>query len=209
MENSKIIVYTSTTCPYCDMAKEYFKTKSIPYEEKSTANPENRKKLVSMGIRGVPAIFIGENYFVGFDPVEIEKLISETNLEDVEQQIEGDFPPEVARVNQADSSKASLEHEAVENPFESEKVEEKELNKERQLVEETTQKNQKEDQNKIKTQKEEGNMKKYICQVCGYVYDPADGDEDNGIAPGTSFEALPEDWVCPLCGVGKDQFEVE
>ena len=209
MENNKIIVYTSTTCPYCDMAKEYFKTKSIPYEEKSTANPENRKKLVSMGIRGVPAIFIGENYFVGFDPVEIEKLMSETNLEDVEQEIEADLQPEMAAVDQADSSKAPLKHEAVENASEPEHVEEKELNEERQLVEETTLNNPNEDQNKLKTQKEEGNMKKYICQVCGYVYDPADGDEDNGIAPGTSFEDLPEDWVCPLCGVGKDQFEVE
>jgi len=52
-------------------------------------------------------------------------------------------------------------------------------------------------------------MKSYVCLVCGYVYDPAVGDEDNGVTPGTSFEDLPEDWVCPLCGVGKDQFEVE
>lgn len=49
-------------------------------------------------------------------------------------------------------------------------------------------------------------MAKYICDVCGYEYDPAAGDLENGIAPGTSFESLPEDWVCPLCGVGKDQF---
>ena len=49
-------------------------------------------------------------------------------------------------------------------------------------------------------------MAKYICDVCGYEYDPAAGDPDNGIAPGTSFESLPEDWTCPLCGVGKDQF---
>ena len=47
---------------------------------------------------------------------------------------------------------------------------------------------------------------KYVCDVCGYTYDPAIGDPDNGIAPGTSFEELPEDWVCPLCGVGKDMF---
>ena len=45
-------------------------------------------------------------------------------------------------------------------------------------------------------------MKKYVCDVCGYVYDPAVGDPDNGIAPGTAFEDLPADWVCPLCGVG-------
>lgn len=52
-------------------------------------------------------------------------------------------------------------------------------------------------------------MKKYVCDVCGYVYDPAVGDPDNGIAPGTAFEDLPDNWVCPLCGVGKDQFSVE
>ncbi|MDT8716556.1 rubredoxin [Clostridium sp. 19966] len=51
-------------------------------------------------------------------------------------------------------------------------------------------------------------MKKYVCVVCGYIYDPAEGDPDNGVAAGTSFEDIPEDWVCPLCGVGKDQFEV-
>jgi len=50
---------------------------------------------------------------------------------------------------------------------------------------------------------------KYVCNVCGYVYDPAVGDEDSDIAPGTPFEALPEDWVCPLCGVDKEQFEEE
>ena len=50
-------------------------------------------------------------------------------------------------------------------------------------------------------------MKKYVCQVCGYVYDEAAGDPDRGIAPGTNFEDLPDDWTCPLCGVGKDQFE--
>ena len=51
-------------------------------------------------------------------------------------------------------------------------------------------------------------MKKYVCVVCGYVYDPAEGDPDSGIAPGTAFEDIPEEWVCPLCGVSKDQFEV-
>ena len=49
-------------------------------------------------------------------------------------------------------------------------------------------------------------MKKYECSVCGYVYDPAVGDVDNGIAAGTAFEALPEDWVCPLCSVDKSNF---
>lgn len=50
-------------------------------------------------------------------------------------------------------------------------------------------------------------MKKYECTACGYIYDPTVGDPDNGIAPGTAFEDLPEDWVCPMCGVGKDEFE--
>jgi len=52
-------------------------------------------------------------------------------------------------------------------------------------------------------------MEKWVCTVCGYVYDPANGDPDNGIEPGTPFEQLPESWVCPLCGVGKDMFEKE
>jgi rubredoxin len=55
--------------------------------------------------------------------------------------------------------------------------------------------------------KEEGVvMKKYVCTVCGYVYDPAQGDPDGGIKPGTAFEDIPDGWVCPLCGVGKDSF---
>lgn len=49
-------------------------------------------------------------------------------------------------------------------------------------------------------------MDKYICEVCDWVYDPAVGDPDNGVTPGTAFEDIPDDWVCPLCGVGKDQF---
>lgn len=49
-------------------------------------------------------------------------------------------------------------------------------------------------------------MKTWTCSLCGYTYDPASGDPDNGIAPGTPFEAIPEDWVCPVCGAGKDQF---
>ena len=50
---------------------------------------------------------------------------------------------------------------------------------------------------------------KYVCGVCGYVYDEATGDPDNGVAPGTKWDALPADWVCPRCGVGKDEFKVE
>ena len=50
-------------------------------------------------------------------------------------------------------------------------------------------------------------MQRFECTVCGYIYDPTEGDTDNGVEPGTSFENLPEDWVCPLGGVGKDQFE--
>ena len=52
-------------------------------------------------------------------------------------------------------------------------------------------------------------MDKYVCTVCGYVYDPEQGDVDNDIKPGTSFENLPDTWVCPICGVGKDEFEKE
>jgi rubredoxin len=54
--------------------------------------------------------------------------------------------------------------------------------------------------------KEESKMKKYVCDICGYVYDPEKGDPDGGIEPGTAFEDIPEDWVCPVCGVSKEQF---
>lgn len=50
-------------------------------------------------------------------------------------------------------------------------------------------------------------MTKYECSVCGYVYDPNKGDPDNGVVPGTEWEDVPEDWVCPLCGASKDMFE--
>jgi len=52
-------------------------------------------------------------------------------------------------------------------------------------------------------------MKKYVCDVCGYVYDPAQGDPEHDVPPGMAFEDVPETWVCPLCGVGKDQFSPE
>jgi rubredoxin len=49
---------------------------------------------------------------------------------------------------------------------------------------------------------------KYRCTICGHIYDPAEGDPDSGIAPGTPFEALPDDWYCPDCGAGKGDFEL-
>ncbi len=49
---------------------------------------------------------------------------------------------------------------------------------------------------------------KYRCTICGYIYDPEKGDSDSGVAPGTAFENLPDDWVCPQCGAPKDAFEV-
>ena len=52
-------------------------------------------------------------------------------------------------------------------------------------------------------------MEKFVCEACGYVYDPEVGDPDNGIPAGTPFDKLPEEWVCPLCGVGKDNFKKE
>ena len=51
-------------------------------------------------------------------------------------------------------------------------------------------------------------MKKYVCTVCNWIYDPAVGDPDSGIAPGTPFEAIPDDWSCPLCRVTKEDFEL-
>ena len=50
-------------------------------------------------------------------------------------------------------------------------------------------------------------MDRWECTICGYIYDPEEGDPENGIAPGTSFEDLPDDWVCPECGASKEEFE--
>lgn len=49
-------------------------------------------------------------------------------------------------------------------------------------------------------------MLSYVCDICGYIYDPAEGDPDNGVEAGTCFDDIPEDWVCPLCGAGKEDF---
>jgi rubredoxin len=54
---------------------------------------------------------------------------------------------------------------------------------------------------------EETKMQKWKCKVCGYIYDPEKGDPDGNIPPGTPFEKLPDDWVCPVCGAPKDMFE--
>ncbi len=49
-------------------------------------------------------------------------------------------------------------------------------------------------------------MQKYVCNVCGYIYDPVKGDPANGVEPGTPFEETPDGWVCPVCGAGKEEF---
>ena len=61
----------------------------------------------------------------------------------------------------------------------------------------------------VERPKEEGKMERYVCSICGYVYDPAQGDPDAGIRRGVSFEDLPDDWVCPVCGAAKDDFNPE
>jgi rubredoxin len=63
-------------------------------------------------------------------------------------------------------------------------------------------------QQKLLTIKTQVNMKKYICNVCQWVYDPEVGDPDSGIAPGTAFEDIPDEWACPLCGVTKEDFDL-
>jgi rubredoxin len=52
-------------------------------------------------------------------------------------------------------------------------------------------------------------MDRYVCTICGYVYDPQLGDPDNGVAPGTKWEDVPSSWECPVCGASKDDFEKE
>jgi len=58
----------------------------------------------------------------------------------------------------------------------------------------------------VKIQKLEEKMQKFKCNICGYVYDPKEGDPENGVEPGTAFKDIPDDWVCPLCGAAKDDF---
>ena len=61
--------------------------------------------------------------------------------------------------------------------------------------------------NSLSNQRRKENPMKYVCKVCGYIYDPQVGDPDNDIVPGTQFEDLPDEWVCPACGAPKDMFE--
>jgi flavin reductase (DIM6/NTAB) family NADH-FMN oxidoreductase RutF/rubredoxin len=65
------------------------------------------------------------------------------------------------------------------------------------------------DEPEKKSEKEETKMASYTCTVCGYIYDPAQGDPGSGVAAGTAFEDLPDDWVCPVCGAPKSEFEKE
>ncbi|EPR35373.1 Rubredoxin domain containing protein [Alkalidesulfovibrio alkalitolerans DSM 16529] len=50
---------------------------------------------------------------------------------------------------------------------------------------------------------------RYVCNICGYVYDPKEGDPDNNVAPGTEFDKVPDDWTCPVCGADKSEFSPE
>jgi rubredoxin len=52
-------------------------------------------------------------------------------------------------------------------------------------------------------------MQRYVCGICGYIYDPAEGDKDGGVPPGVLFEDLSDEWTCPVCGAGKDEFSPE
>lgn len=70
----KVVIYTSETCPYCDLAKEYFQENDIKYEEKSTIKPEFRKELIGLGVRSVPTIFVDDKYMVGFEVGAFEEL---------------------------------------------------------------------------------------------------------------------------------------
>jgi rubredoxin len=60
-----------------------------------------------------------------------------------------------------------------------------------------------------KGREEEEHMKKWKCLPCGYIYDPEKGDPENGVRPGTAWEDVPDDWLCPVCGAGKESFEEE
>jgi len=65
----------------------------------------------------------------------------------------------------------------------------------------------KDDEKTVENDKNSADMDEYVCTVCGYVYDPKKGDPDSGVKPGTPFKDIPEDWVCPVCGVKKSMFK--
>lgn len=231
MENKKPIIYTSSTCPYCDMAKDYFKSKGIEFEEKNTSEPENRQKLVAMGIRGVPAIFIGDQHFVGFDANEIDRLLAENGAAPQAEAPQANEQPKMEEEAPKFEEEPKMDEPAMEpanndvvaqgndmNRADYEPVpEEAKPENLQNPAEEAEQFDNSHPQEDFQDEAIEkgipegnaANMKKYVCTVCGYVYDPAIGDDVAGIAPGTSFDDLPEDWVCPLCGVDKSQFEEE
>ncbi len=75
--NDKVVIYSSNTCPYCDMAKDYFRNQGIEYEERNTSEKENRAKLMEMGLRSVPVIFYGDKHVVGFEPTMVEEFLKE------------------------------------------------------------------------------------------------------------------------------------
>lgn len=72
--SKKVVIYTSNTCTYCDLAKEYFNANGISYEEKNTSDPVFRKELLALGVRSVPTIFVDEEYMVGFDEGSFKEL---------------------------------------------------------------------------------------------------------------------------------------
>jgi rubredoxin len=61
----------------------------------------------------------------------------------------------------------------------------------------------------IPLRRKENQMQKYVCNICGYVYDPSEGDPDHGVPKGTPFEKLPADWTCPVCGASKSDFSLQ
>lgn len=72
--DKKIVIYTSNTCTYCELAKEYFEEKNIAFEEKNISKPEFRKEILALGLRSVPVIFVDDEYMVGFNEGEFEEL---------------------------------------------------------------------------------------------------------------------------------------
>ena len=106
MEN-KLVIYTSNTCAYCEMAKEYFKNKGLEYEERNISNPEHRKFLMKLGVRGVPTIMVGDKHVVGFDQEQVDELIKDLNtsvkVEDIKSvpvNADGTAVVEAAKVNE-------------------------------------------------------------------------------------------------------------
>lgn len=106
----KLVIYTSNTCAYCEMAKEYFKSKGLDYEERNISNPEHRKFLMQLGVRGVPTIMVGDKHVIGFDQAQVDELIKDLSQGNSAEKVENEEGVETIPVTDTVAGKEVDQH---------------------------------------------------------------------------------------------------